>query len=589
MRSVLWLANSSGSTILRATRLKTFWLETPLLQAAALGHGAMSDRWLIVNRVSDRSQADKQTLETQLEDCRRYVEDRNGAVADEIVHVGSGLEPEQLYERIQGSIERNGITHIVAWKFDRYGRNEAEGHALISWLLKRGIDPESVVEGSVPAFVRSVFMALAAQDSRNISIRVRPNMRRRAEKGIHQGIVPVGYQTGDDGHLTPDPMTGPLVNTLFHLADQKRSRRTLMDFTRKHGLRTRRTPVGKTISWTAISRLLQNRCYLGELTYGRTQQSKMDELKATNGPQPRDKWVVVENAHPSLIDEATFQRVNDWIDGRKTRRVYEKANFYLLDGLVECGRCGSPMRGCKTVSKGNAYFYYMCRKRHDFYACDQPKVSCRQVDGDVRYLLLETYLSFVSESPDAFLENLRRVLIEKRQALLESFEARRKHLEHRRGEIQLMRHNLLDKKLLDVFTPRELEDRSVELADEMASIKQELASLRPIEEQRKDIDATLVWFENLKADVERYGIKNQVTLTRKDKKWALEVGPILDRQLLVPLDDVTWQRVARAFIRRVIIDGPTRGGEVRVEWTAEGESLLGEKDSVVQMVRKARR
>ena len=41
----------------------------------------------------------------------------------------------------------------------------------------------------------------------------------------------------------------------------------------------------------------------------------------------------------------------------------------------------------------------------------------------------------------------------------------------------------------------------------MASIEQELASLRPIEEQRKDIDATLVWFENLKADVERYGVR----------------------------------------------------------------------------------
>lgn len=558
-----------------------------------MGHGAMSERWLVINRVSDPRQAEGASLETQLEDCRHRVREQGGIVADEITHVGSGLEPQDFYERIRASVEQNGVERVIAWRFDRYGRDEAEAHGLISWFLKRGIEAESVLEGRMPAFMRTIFIGLAAQESRNISARVRPNMRRRAEQGMWQGIVPVGYTLRDAAtggkKLAPDPMTGPLATTLFHVADQKRSRRALVEFAKKHGLRSTRTPPGKTISWTAISRMLQNRVYLGEVIYGRRQQSKIDELKARNGWRPESEWVVVKNAHPALIDEVTFQRVNDWLEGRKTRKVYEKANFYLLDGLVECGRCGSPMRGCKTVSKGNAYFYYMCRNRHDFYACDQPKVSCRQVDGDVRYLLLETYLSFVSESPDAFLENLRRALIEKRQALLESFEARRKQLERRRGEIQLMRHNLLDKKLLDIFRRSELEERSVELADEMASIEQELVSLRPVEEQRKDIDATLVWFENLKADVERYGIKNQVTLTRKDRNWALEVGPILDRQVLVPLDDATWQRVARVFIRRVIIDGPTRGGKVRVEWSAEAESLLGEKDSVVQMVRKARR
>jgi site-specific DNA recombinase len=83
---------------------------------------------------------------------------------------------------------------------------------------------------------------------------------------------------------------------------------------------------------------------------------------------PREAWIVTENAHEALIDEELFQRVQSKIHDRRRSKVgvaYRthttgNGDLYLLSGLVYCGHCGCKMHGANLVAKGHHYPKYVC-------------------------------------------------------------------------------------------------------------------------------------------------------------------------------------------------------------------------------------
>ena len=438
---------------------------------------------------------------------------------------------------------------------------------------------------------------------------VRANMRVAAAAGCWQGAPPLGYDLrAVPGHendkrppqqLTPNPDTAPLVKALFRLADTQRSRKELLAFASKHDLQSFRTR-GQPIAWSTISRLLQNPAYLGHVVYGRKQQSEIAELIATNGPVEQEQWTVCENAHEAIIGTDTFNRVSGWLAGRKSRPFYEKQTFFLLDGLVTCGGCGRPMYGHKTVSQGYTYTGYRCRARHERYDCNQPIVSCRQVDGLLKPMMLDGFLSLLADTPEMLLTSVRRGLIDQRAQVLEGSDARRDALTTRKSRAETARKKLLKDYVwaAEAIGKDDVDAQLNEITSELNEIDAELGAMAPAEQAGHEIEDAMAWFESLTADVEAYGAANQVAMVRycdggtdadPYSGTAIEVGPVGGKQAIMPLDEDTWRRVTKLLVRKVTITGSSTKGTLHVEWTAQGQALLSEYNSTVRMVQSVRR
>jgi site-specific DNA recombinase len=126
-------------------------------------------------------------------------------------------------------------------------------------------------------------------------------------------------------------------------------------------------PTKKNKLWqkTTVKRILNNTAYKGTLYIQRydTADVKLNKYKdesekAKRKERPRDEWIGV--SVPSIIEEDTWNRVQElMLNARRKWRSYSKAE-YLLSALCRCGLCGSTMHGNMVSSKGKQRRYYVC-------------------------------------------------------------------------------------------------------------------------------------------------------------------------------------------------------------------------------------
>jgi hypothetical protein len=85
-----------------------------------------------------------------------------------------------------------------------------------------------------------------------------------------------------------------------------------------------------------LHKILRNRIYTGEFEYG---------------------GVRYKGTHEPLVDLATWQRVQEILDGRHLGKHRKVTHSFAYSGLIKCGHCG-----CSLVAelKKGRYVYYHC-------------------------------------------------------------------------------------------------------------------------------------------------------------------------------------------------------------------------------------
>jgi DNA invertase Pin-like site-specific DNA recombinase len=223
-------------------------------------------------------------------------------------------------ERIRRLAERREIDAIAVYDVSRLGRNVLESLLFLRELTSYGVTVISASEAidtstDVGEMMLINLLNLAQYRSREVGRAWRQTIAARARAGRHHGRVPAGYRRGPDGRLQPDQATGPAVQAAFEeyaAGDPVRVvRRRLCDQLDTH------------ITESAFKRLLANTVYRGTV-----------RLRPRGG-EP----IEVQDAHPPLVDQATWERVQRRIrrDRRTPSRVLEAR--YSITGLAVCGRC----------------------------------------------------------------------------------------------------------------------------------------------------------------------------------------------------------------------------------------------------------
>lgn len=476
-------------------------------------------RYGIYTRLSKTDDDRGASLAQQAEACRRFVADQGGTVALEAEDIQSGLDAQR--PGYQGVLEaaRNGhIDGAVVWRLDRWGRDTLEALRSFQELAELGIEVHSVTESSGDPFLRDLMLLLANRESRVISARVKPVMRMQAKAGRWQGRPPAGFDL-TDGKLAPNSQA-PLLRELFErAATGAYSIAGLRRWAHSIGLTsgTGREPSRALIRWW-----LTSPAYCGDVVYNRRANGRFEARR----PRPESEWITVRDAHPPVVDRATFETVQAVLAAHKSFQAGIRGSRWLLTGIAYCGYCGSRMYG-RTAGRGN--YTYACARGLTYETCIQRGTGGKALDAWAKGLI-----SALEITPE----------IRRRAAEIIKGEVEREASEHscRRDTLtaahkrhQEMRQKLARRRLAEEIPPdvyRRLEE------EEATAIKAVEAELTKLETPPPpDLTPVIKVLESLGWDT---------------------------------LDDEAWREVVALLMERVDVLGLN---DYRLLWTDAGEAL----------------
>lgn len=257
---------------------------------------------------------------------------------------GANLERPGIQKLIS---ETSSFDMVLVYKLDRLSRSQRDTLYLIEEVfLPAGVDFVSVNEsfdtstpfGRAMIGILSVFAQLEREQIRERTIMGR---LARAKEGLRKGggPDPIGYKkVGDTLEILDYEAAQVRLIYNWFLSGMKKA--AIVEKLAEEGFSTRyrkwnEHPYGDV----TVGRMLKNPIYIGTLTFGD---------------------VVVEDAHPPIIEKEDFYRAQDLL--AKITEVYGSAprGKYLLSGLIYCGDCGGRYR----IRGYDKHRYYVCYSRN---------------------------------------------------------------------------------------------------------------------------------------------------------------------------------------------------------------------------------
>ena len=201
--------------------------------------------------------------------------------------------------------------------------------------------------------------------SKDISNKIMSAFRVKKEQGqFIGGKAPYGYVLKDNHYVIDEP-AADVVRRIFEMKADGISAYKIARILNQEGVPSPSRYAGEhgvkkykdcgNILWQqeAVSRILYNRAYAGDLEQGKYNRSIYSREK--RGKKEEDAWKVIENAHPAIIGRDAFQKIQEIRE--KNRKVWKDRQGRpgygnVLEGILVCGICHHAMWRNKEVENG---------------------------------------------------------------------------------------------------------------------------------------------------------------------------------------------------------------------------------------------
>ncbi|MBM6921704.1 recombinase family protein [Phocea massiliensis] len=314
-----------------------------------------------------------------------------GIYADEGI-TGTIAKKRPDFMRMIEDCRKGKIDMVITKSVSRFSRNNLDCLQYVRELKERGIPILFEKEGINTLQVSSellitLFSGLSQAESESISMNVKIGKR----QSIKNGNVPfcyssfLGYRKGADGKPEIVPEEAEIIKRIYaeYLAGT-----SLIDIAKglmRDGILT---PKGKT-NWTTkgVLSILTNEKYKGDALLQKTYivDCISKKSKKNTGELP---MYYVENNHPAIIERAVFDRVQEEVSRRNSKRKVKDvgtktelgkySSKYALTELLFCGNCGTPYRRTTWAKNGKKKIVWRCISRLDYgtkYCKNSPSIE----------------------------------------------------------------------------------------------------------------------------------------------------------------------------------------------------------------------
>lgn len=342
-----------------------------------------------------RMSSDKQ--ETSPKQQRAEIEKLAASKGYEIVawYIDKGISGDEIekrpdFRRMLDDAQRKQFRAILCWDQDRFGRFDSlKAGYVVEPLRMAGIKLVTVTQGEIDwtDFAGRMMYAIQQEGKNQFLVSLSQNTLRGRMQSAREGhgvtSPPLGYDrvfydaSGKLVHRAAradrfskprewrsrlDTSTNPDDLGALRLIFDRYANTDANLFTIAHELNKRGVPTKRGRIWDgpSVKVVLRNEAYLGRLVFGKSKKGRFNHVG--NGKIGGDGRIVVENAHPALVDEATFRRVQEKLAKRAIVGRRSRSNAYVLSSLLICGHSGSTM--CGGIG-GNGVRYYLGSILHD--------------------------------------------------------------------------------------------------------------------------------------------------------------------------------------------------------------------------------
>ena len=306
---------------------------------------------VIYTRVSDISQQDNTSLESQLKFCTLHAKKRGLNI---VQHFGGKYESAKTddrkeFKRMLKYIKQSGsVSYIIVYSYERFSRSGIGGAKIADDLLKEhGVVTISVTQELDPttssgSFQQNILFLFGQMDNelrRNKTITAMAELYR---KGFTPRQPPKGYTNLVKGKAVDQKIVvnkeGELLRKAFHWkANKQMGNSDIVRELKKLGLK---------IDKRRLAEIFANPYYCGLLV-------------STLIPGE-----VIEGNHQKMISRELFLKVNNIVsESRKSNPhplVHREHDQNLpLKVFAKCGKCGSSMTGYQVKAK--KLYYYKCK------------------------------------------------------------------------------------------------------------------------------------------------------------------------------------------------------------------------------------
>lgn len=209
------------------------------------------------------------------------------------------------------------------------------------------------------------------------------------------GVPPLGYDIVCGAYVV-NPVEARTVRTIFELYGAGRSYNEILNAV-AGAVGKRGRPLGKN----SLHSILTNERYIGTYSWNKR---RVKLFRKWAGGTPNPNAVRLEGMIPAIIDENTWERVQQRMSDNKRNARNKAKRTYLLSGLIECEECGATYVGHTSVnSKGVETRYYVCGNRYRTRTCGAKNINADEIETFV-VQQLKAYLLGVD-----FEEEARRI------------------------------------------------------------------------------------------------------------------------------------------------------------------------------------
>lgn len=448
----------------------------------------MEKRAVIYLRVSDESQIDNNSLETQEKSCRKFAETKGYEIVEPIYREEgeSGkqghIRPEFRKLLTFCCNKKNRIDAIVVYKYDRFSRSLEDALATISLLARYNIEVLSVIEpleqGPIGKALRNILFILAELDNELKGARVKDNMQAVFRSGLWPFKSPVGYRrqfrTKEENKglpVIPDKDLAPIVTKMFENAAK--------------GIYTK----------AQLARMMNVE------GFGEHYHTKADHKVVLNiltksfyyGSMYAPKWnEYAVGKHEPLTDEQTWKRAYNYLILKKKNFNYQDVEQYPLKGYLKCEYCGdtmttSPSRGSKGIVN-----YYECKNKK----CRKLRINSKSAHEQFIQILKRV------QPTERVIKLFQHMVFEEWDKIINTASEEATKIEKRIEELKKELTSIRKAKDEGFYTPEQAKEEADKIQQELVVLSVEKSDVR-IEQYNTEIvrqfterflkDLTLLW------------------------------------------------------------------------------------------------
>ncbi len=490
----------------------------------------------------DMQQGDSNSIKNQKSILSKYAEDKG--FHNYKFYVDDGFSGTTFnrpdFIKMISDVDDGKISAIIVKDMSRLGRDYLQvgmytdikfpEHNIRFIAINDGVDSVSQADNDFTPF-RNIINEWYAKDT---SKKIKAVFKAKGMAGKRLcTIPPYGYvrDKEDDQKWTVDEIAGGVVKEAFKLCiDGYGPTQIARIFTergidtpavhfKKYGMSTtaRKAPSDNIWTTESIKYMLSNMSYLGHNVNFKTRNKSYKCKKKIDNP--RENWVIFENAQEAIVDQETFDTVQK-IRANK-RRPSQMGEMSAFSGLIYCADCGKKMYICRCTRKGHKdYFNCSTYRKKSKNLCFSHQILLKDIE-EIVSLELQNLINYANDDKEEFL----KILLNNAETVT------KKETQFNRKELEIAEKRILtlDKLIQKVYEDKVLGDLSQERYLKLSAI---------YEQEQKELFAKT---KSLKIELNKYNDK----ISNIDK-FTKQVEKYTNFEVLSP-------DIINAFIDKIIV------------------------------------